>query len=555
MATDMQRDLQSLAGRPYDVLVIGGGIYGAAIAREAALCGLSTALVEKRDFCSGTSANSLKIIHGGLRYLQQLDFIRLRSSVIERRAFLRTAPHLVHPLPCIMPTEGHGMKGREALFAGLLLNELLSADRNQLSDPEKHIPAGHLIPTSEVARLVPGLSTTGLTGGCAWHDAFTYNSERLVVAMVRDAVAAGARAANYTRATGFLQSDGRIEGVILRDELTGTRLEVRASLVINAAGPWVNEILAMTGRGLPDVVPALALGMNFVVRRPLLPECAAGLRSRRTADGPQRLLFMMPWRGCTLAGTYYRLHQGPADALAVTDEDIAILLTDLNHAYPAARITRQDIAAILPGLLPARHRELVNGEPVLATHYDLVDHATRDGTPGLLSVSGVKYTTARDVASRVLDKALACLDRPARRSGSLVRPLPGGRIPDFNRALREAQNSPLVPPETAAHLLRNYGDEMAQVLAYGTDQRDLLSPLGPDTHVIGAEVRHAIKREMAVTLDDIVLRRTDLGTAGKPCDATLEACADLAARDLGWTAEKRISEMEALVRSPLYGAS
>ena len=188
----MKRNLHQLANREHDVLVVGGGIYGAALAREVALCGLSTALIEKGDFCSATSANSLKIIHGGLRYLQQFDILRLRNSVVERRAFLRTAAHLVHPLPCLMPTQGHLMKGQEVMFCGLLLNEILSCDRNFLSDREKHIPAGRLISRATISELVPGLSTSGLTGGCAWHDAYTYNSERLVTAMVRDAVEVGA---------------------------------------------------------------------------------------------------------------------------------------------------------------------------------------------------------------------------------------------------------------------------------------------------------------------------------------------------------------------------
>ncbi len=551
----MKRDLQKMAGRNYDVVVIGGGIYGAAIAREAALCGLSTALVEKRDFCSATSASSLKIIHGGLRYLQQFDIPRLRTSVVERRAFLRTAPHLVHPLPCLMPTQGHAMKGREAMFLGLLLNEVLSLDRNTLADPEKNIPRGRLISSDEVCHLVPGLSPSGITGGCSWNDAYTYNSERLVTALVRDAVESGADAANYLKCTGFKMSGGRITAVKARDELTGHAFDISTRLVINAAGPWANEVLAT----LPDVktpaVHTLAMGMNFVLKRQLLPRSAAGLRFRRHTGESQRLLFLMPWRGHTLAGTYYRLHQGDADLMKVTEQDVDILLSDLTHAYPSAGITRNDIACVLPGLLPARHAQLVNDEPVLANHFSIIDHARRDATGGLLTVVGVKYTTARDVAARTLRQVMSKLGRPAVASGSDRRPLPGGHIPDFIAGLAQAKADPRCPAPVMEHLFFNYGDEMSAVLALGKEDPSLLAPVDASTPVIGAEIVHAVRHEMALTLADVVFRRTDLGSAGRPSAPALEACARLMAAEHGWDSSRCATEIARVLASPIYGVT
>jgi len=551
----MKRDLQKMASRNYDVVVIGGGIYGAAIAREAALCGLSTALIEKRDFCSATSASSLKIIHGGLRYLQQFDLPRLRTSVIERRAFLRTAPHLVHPLPCIMPTQGHTMKGREAMFLGLLLNEILSLDRNTLADPEKAIPRGRLISSDDVCRLVPGLSPTGITGGGSWNDAYTYNSERLVTALVRDAVESGADAANYLNCTGFKMSGGRITAVKARDELTGNAFDLSTNLVINAAGPWVNEILAAIPTVKAHAVNTLAMGMNFVLKRQLLPTSAAGLRFRRHTGESQRLLFLMPWRGHTLAGTYYRLHQGDADSMKVTEQDIDILLSDLTHAYPSAGITHNDIACVLPGLLPARHAQLVNDEPVLANHFSIIDHARRDATEGLVTVVGVKYTTARDVAERTLRQVLSKLGRPAVVSGSDRRPLPGGRIPDFVAGLNRAKSDTRCPPPVMEHLFFNYGDETSALLALGKENPSLLAQVDATTPVIGAEVVHAARTEMALTLGDVVFRRTDLGSAGRPSTGALAGCARIMASECGWDSARCATEIARVLASPIYGVT
>lgn len=548
----MKRNLSSLSDREFDVLVVGGGIYGAAIARESALCGLSTALIEKGDFCSATSANSLKIIHGGLRYLQQMDVPRLRNSVVERRAMLRIAPHLVHPLPCLMPTQGHMMKGREAMFCGMLLNDILSADRNLGMDPAKHIPRGRLISRDEVCHRVPGFNSDGITGGAAWHDAYVYNSERLVTAMVRSAVEAGAAAANYVKLTGFHKPGSRITAARVRDTLDGTEFDIAAKLVINAAGPWANEVLASLDPAARAPVPGLALGLNFVIKRSLLPSYAAGLRFRRNTGESQRLLFLMPWRGHTLAGTYYRPHQGPADSLKVTEEDIAVLLSDLTHAYPSAELTHDDIAAVLPGLLPVKHTGLANGEPVLANHFSIVDHAGRDGIEGLMTVVGVKYTTARDVAARTLKRALSKLGRPKVVPGSDRLPLPGGAIPDLNAFLNGTVAPSPLSAVTKQHLAFNYGTELHDLLAIGKDDPALLAPLAPSTPVIGAEIVHAVRAEMAMTLADVVLRRTDLGSAGRPVHEALETCSRIMARECGWDEPRRMAELDQINNASIY---
>ncbi len=209
----MQRDLTELARKEFDLLVIGGGIYGAFVAWDAALRGLSVAMIEKGDFGHATSSNTLRVIHGGLRYLQYGNIPRMRRSIAERTAFMRIAPHLVHPLPFLIPTYGHWRESKALLSLALSLNELIGFDRNRLADPQKHLPRGRVISRDECRRLIPGVSDRGLTGGLMYYDCQMYDSERLILAVARSAAQAGAALANYVEATKFLRNGARVDGI------------------------------------------------------------------------------------------------------------------------------------------------------------------------------------------------------------------------------------------------------------------------------------------------------------------------------------------------------
>lgn len=231
----MQRNAIALTQNVYDLLIIGGGIYGACIARDASLRGLSVALVEKADFGCATSANSLKTIHGGLRYLQHGDLKRMRESIGDRKILMQIAPHLVHPLKVVLPTYGHGMRGKEAMALALAVNDLVSCDRNFLADPQKHIPPGRVISKNQCLQLLEGIDSQGLTGGAIFYDAQVYNSERLILSFLRSAVQAGADVANYVEVVGFLQMGDRITGVTAKDVLTGDSFQIQAKTVVNAS--------------------------------------------------------------------------------------------------------------------------------------------------------------------------------------------------------------------------------------------------------------------------------------------------------------------------------
>ncbi len=542
----MNRDLKALAAGDFDVVIVGGGIYGAALLREAALRGLSAALVEQGDFCGATSANSLKTIHGGLRYLQQLDLVRMRESIFERRALLRTAPHLVLPLPCLMPTLRQLMKSRAAMFAAMLANDIISWDRNRGCDPERMLAHGCVISKAKCLEIVPGLPPDTITGGAVWNDASAYSTERVVLAMLASAADEGAVAANHVACTGFLTRERALAGVRAVDRLTGQELDIRGRIVINAAGPWADRLLELLPERVAPILRGLAFGMNFVLKRWPVRTHAVGLVSRARPDIESRLLFFAPWKGYTVAGTYYRRHEGDPGSLRATDRDIELLLADINAAHPAARVTREDVLMIHGGLLPARSFPSTPGaEPKLANHYALVDHAARDGIGGLISVVGVKYTTARHVAEKTVDLALARLGRPRRPSPTAERPLAGGDIRDFGAFVRGAEDEvPAgVTPQVLRHLIHHYGSAYRAVLDAGERRADMLAPLWPGALSTAAEVTHAVRAEMAMTLPDIVYRRTDLGTAAIPPEPVLRRCAELAGAELGWDEPRKAAEI------------
>ncbi len=471
----MKRDLAALAGREWDVAVVGGGIYGAAVAWDAAQRGLAVALVEREDFGAGASWNSLKTIHGGLRYLQKLDLGRLRQSARERATLLAIAPEIVRPLPFVVPTYGHGMTGREALALGLWLNDWLTRDRNRGLPADHRIPDARTVSAAVALRLVPGLERRGLTGAGLWHDAQAASTERLTLAFVLAAAGAGALAANHAEAVSLLRASGRVEGVAVRDTLGGTTLEVRARVVVNAAGPWADELLA---RGSLRRAPApLLRARNLVLRRPPAVPLAVGARS----EG--RFLFLVPWAGRTIVGTSYEPAEGvPSDPLAFLDEAA--------RAFPWAGIGREDVAVVHEGLVPGR-----GGASGLSTRPRLHDHEVEDGLPGLVSLQGVKYTTARLVAEQAVDLVVRRLSREASPCRTAVTRLPGARL-----------------------------------LA------------GP----VGDRALRAVRDEMALTLADAVLRRLDLGTAGPPPPEDLDAVTRVMAAELGWDADRERRERAVL---------
>jgi glycerol-3-phosphate dehydrogenase len=492
----MRRDLSRLANSAFDLVIVGAGIHGACAAWDASLRGLSVALVDQDDFGAATSANSLRIVHGGLRYLARGDFPRMWESIHERSALLRIAPDLVEPLPVLVATHGSGLRSRLAHRAALAANDLVSVFRNRGLERERKIPRGRLVSRDECLDLFPGfLPGDGLTGGALWYDAQLRHPERLTLSFLRSAAGRGAVAANYVRVDSLCVVNGIVEGVRATDLLDGSSSEIRARAVLVAAGPWTGRLVGRAiGGADPRSGSTHALGLNVVIRR-RLADVGVGVqapsgRDRDPICGGRRFLFLAPHGSATLLGTWYSAADR-ADTRAQVDRGERMLLQEFNEACPGLRLTPQDVVRRQWGWLPLK-AGIETGRPdALAERPRVLDHGHAGGIRRLFSVEGVKYTTARRVAECAVDQVFVGLGRRSPRCLTSVTPLDTGGRPD---------------------------------------------------------VLYAVREEMAIKLADIVFRRTSLGEPPGPNRAAVETAARVAGAELGWNSVRQEAEVEEVMR-------
>jgi len=565
----MHRNLPELARTEYDLLIIGGGAAGAAAAREAALRGLRVALIERHDFGSGASAHCFKVVHGGIRYLQHGDIPRLRSTSYERSVFLRLAPHLVKPLPFVIPTYGLGRRSRWFLGAGMLAYDLLSADRNrQITDPSRHVQGTRFFGRDETLAMFPTIPEQGLTGAAAFEDGQMHNPPRLVLSFIMAAEQLGAQVANYVEAERLLIQDKRVYGVVARDVLTGERFDIRARVVLNAAGAWAEGLLkGMTTQNA--IAPSTwSRDACFVIkRRPGGPWALALQGVSHDGDAllkrGARHLFMAPWRDRTLVGVWHSIVPRDADAVRLTRGELRAWIDEINTSHPGFDLRESEVERVDFGLVPFGDAP---GQSPASLSFGkrsrLIDHRATDGLSGLVTSISVRYTVARLDAVNALGLVMkqiyrkdldpfnpaslaAAVENPERsaRSRSVLEPLPGGEFDDYERLLAHSRrNRPLwMPPSAVDSLVANYGTRMHRVVAMA-DANSTLRKCVTGTHVTLAEVAYALRDEMVQTLSDIIFRRTELGTAGHPGEAALEEVCTFMQQALGWSARQAAEE-------------
>jgi glycerol-3-phosphate dehydrogenase len=533
----MQRDLDRLTAQTFDLLVVGGGIYGLAIAYDAAQRGLSVALVEREDFGSGASFNHLRTIHGGLRYLQTLDVKRARESVRERRTIARIAPHAVRPTPFALPLYRSLTRGKIALRAAFILDRLLAAGRNRGIASSHRLPAGRVVSRSTAIQHYPGLRRQGLTGAAVWHDYVMTEPDRLTFSFALAASEHGALLANHLEATAPLMDGRRVAGVRVRDRLTGREREIAARLTVNATGGQVDALLKPLN--ISSGVPMLK-AMNLVTRRDAGEEALGG----KSSTGKN--LFLVPWRERALFGTWESERPADPNDASITEEELSAFIKELNHAFPALDLSPSDVTLVHQGLLPA----IVRGtHATLQGHEQIRDHGSQ-GIEGLLTVAGTKYTTARAVAERVTNRVLSKLGRAAVPCHTATTALPGGGIRDVGFTIGEARrdHDAGLPSDTIPHLIGAYGSRFRDVLDVAGTRSEWRTRIAKDSPVIGAQLVHAVRREMALTLADAVLRRTPIGALGDPGDEALAAAAAIVGSELGWSEERRLEEVTAVRR-------
>ena len=545
----MARALAALAGREFDVLVVGGGITGAVTAWDAAQRGLSVALLERGDFGGATSAESLKVVHGGVRYLQHLDIVRVRESSRERRALLRMAPHLVQPMPFVVPTYGHGMRGPEILGAAFAILNALTADRNRgLTDPARKVPAAGIVSRRRVLEWFPDLDQEGLTGAGVFYDGQLFNPTRLVWVMVRTAARAGAAVANYCDVTALNLQGGRVAGVKVDDRLGGEKFEVRARTVVNAAGPYAEALLVRSGVRAARTVP-FSRDMALVLKRRFVNGRALALQTRYRDPSAvltrgARHLFLVPWRGKTLVGVNSLIWRDEPDRLRVTEAEVSDFVAEIAEAGPKLGLTMDDVALVMAGLLPVEKGDEEGGDVSFGKRPLVVDNARTDGIQGLVSAISNRYTVARGVAERAVDLVYRKLGREVRPCRTEVTRIHGGDFFRFDDLVRElGQALPEgVDRGIADRLARDHGSAYGEVLRLARERPEWGVTIG-GTDILRAEVVHAARSEMVCKLSDAVFGRTGIATAGDPGRAELEECADLVAAQLGWDSARRESEL------------
>jgi glycerol-3-phosphate dehydrogenase len=463
------------------------------------------------------------------------------------------------------------MRGKEILSLALLINDLIGLDRNCLGDPQTHLPRGRIVSREECLRLFPGVDARGLTGGAIVYDCQMFSSERLVLSFARSAAKAGAEMANYVEAVGFLRKGNRVAGINARDVFNGGKLDIRARIVVNTSGPWLDRVLGLLNGHRSDRRMVLSKAFNILVTRQLVPQYAVGIYSKgrfkdRDAIVSKRshLLFITPWHDCSLIGTVHLPYDADPDRFQVSEDEMQAFLDEVNEAYPGANLKHHDVRFSYGGLLPMSRNDSSVNDVRLVRRYRIRDHQKEEGVEGLVSVIGVKFTEARHVAEKVVDLVFSKLGKKPPKSTTAFTPLYGGQIEQFNAFLAQQmqRSSEGLSAETIRHLVYHYGSSYPEVLKYFADVLSSPQTLGVtscseypsssspgDDSLAKAEVLHGIREEMAQKLSDVVFRRAGLGTAGNPGDACLETCAAVMAKELGWDevrTQRELKEVKAV---------
>ena len=523
------RSLDALAGDPFDVLIVGGGINGAAIARDAALRGLRVALVERNDFAAGTSSRSSRLIHGGLRYLEHGYFHLVFESSRERRLLLALAPHLVQPLAFTWPVYRGARVPRWKLAAGLILYDALSLFRNVA----RHTRLG----ARGVLSREPALQPEGLTGGAMYYDAAT-DDTRLTLANVLGAEVAGAVVVNHAPVRTITAGSGGFD-VGIEDTIGDRTIAARARLVVNATGPWTDSIRRMERPTAPPTVRGTK-GVHIAVPRERVRNRGA-LTLLSPLDG--RVMFVLPAGTSAIIGTTDTPTRADPDEVRASEADIEYLLATANGFFPTAQLARGDVISAWAGIRPLIASGYTDGAASASR-----EHALEWSPAGMATVTGGKLTAYRAIAAGVVDALLQRLGRAAVSCTTDRLALPGGDIPSLESALARARAT-ITDAAVAERLVMAHGSAWERVWMRGNAEPRMRERIIPELPYIFAEVPHAVEEEHAVTLADVLIRRTHIAfETDDNGRAAARRVAPVIAPLLGWTVSAIDRELEA------YGA-
>lgn len=544
----LSRVPQDIGDYPFDLIVVGAGINGSGIARDAAMRGLAVLLLDKGDVASGTTQWATRLIHGGLRYLEYYEVSLVRESLKDREILLHIAPHLVKPLGFLVPIYERAKHGPLMIRLGMIGYDTLSVD--------KSLDNHHMLNREEALEREPGLNPEGLLGAAFYYDAQVEYAERIAVENAISAREHGAVVLTYCKVNQLVLDGGRVSGVEFTDVLGGG-YQAHAPVTVNVAGPWVDEVLGEIHEGR---MIGGTKGSHLIVDPfPGAPKNEA-LYVEARRDG--RPYFIVPWNGRYLIGTTDIRYGGDLDRVVADEEEIEYLIDETNFVIPEANLTRESVLFTYSGVRPLPYQPEGSEGSVTRSHI-VYDHARGkgigtkrssigEGVPrvdGLISIVGGKLTTYRNLSRQTVDMVYEKLGREAPKSRTSKVPLPGGETEEFETFAAWFKATSDLTDELAERLLKLYGVRAPEVLEMAGDDPSLKMPLGPsatvESGIIGAEVLYAFRRELAQTLADVLLRRTMVGLGPSVGLDVDEAAAGVAVKHLGWSEDRAKSEVEA----------
>ncbi|WP_050766014.1 glycerol-3-phosphate dehydrogenase [Synechococcus sp. PCC 7335] len=526
------RDFSAIESTAFDVIVIGGGINGAATARDAALRGLKTILIEKGDFASGTTSWSSRLVHGGLRYLEYFEFNLVRESLAEREILLKSAPHLVHPLQLTIPIYAQGSRSYWEIWAGMILYDLLSFDKSLLNH--------RMLPKAKLKQLFREVNPDGVQGAGQYYDAQVEYAERLCLENILSAQQAGATAFNYVKVIQLKRTGDRITELICKDEFSDSTFTIQThdqSVIVNTSGPWVDEVC---NKGTKNEAPAPigktrkiggTKGSHIVVDNfPGAPGAAFYVE----ALTDNRPFFILPFLGQYLIGTTDLRFSGDLDRVKADDDEIDYLIAETNKVFPSARLSRESVKFTYSGVRPLPYTESKKPGAVSRNHL-LYDHA-KDGVVNMVSLIGGKLTTHRRVGEEMVTWIYQRRQQSAPPCKTRTDRLPGAILPTDERIVEAIANyAPLLATTAIDHLFHRYGARAVDLLTLVDESPELAQPIVPGLPDIKAQVVYAVRTEMALTFGDICRRRTMLSLQANYGMDALDTIAQTLQTYCGWS--------------------
>lgn len=517
----------------FDVIIIGAGINGAGIARDAAMRGLQVLALDKGDIGGGTTSWSTRLIHGGLRYLEHAELGLVRESLRERETLFHIAPHLIKPLQILLPIYVGAARGPLMIRAGMTAYDLLSLG--------KSLPRHCMLTRDEALERAPGLQRTGLQAAAIYFDAQVEFAERLVVENVLSAKEHGATVINYAQVqklTGRFTDEGYVVEFV--DSRTGAVFAPRGRIIVNAAGPWVDQVLKTSEQTSKRLIGGTK-GSHIIVRSFAdAPLTAVYVE----AESDKRPFFIIPWDGKYLIGTTDIHFKGDLDKVEINDDEIDYLLSETNRVIPPARLTREEVVYTYAGVRPLPYTENKDEQGITRRHFVRESLDQR----GLLSIVGGKLTTYRNLAEETVDLIGRRLEKNLPRCRTAAASLPGAVASDFGAFSEQFKRDSGISLQVSERLLRVYGIRAPEVLKLAAQDKSLTAPFDEETGATAAEIIYSFQQEMAETLADCLLRRTMVGLNSSVGIGADERAAAIAKKYLGWS-ETRAQEEVAAYRS------